>query len=99
MEEALPRGHSCARLEQPWKVVGLCRRALLTPRDRLREARGFRNERDLPGGMILRIPARSRSIRRGQTVECLHGAVDDLSRSASRIRGHEAILRVDEVAG
>jgi beta-1,4-mannooligosaccharide/beta-1,4-mannosyl-N-acetylglucosamine phosphorylase len=66
-------------LEQPWKVVGMCREPLMTPSERY-ELEGYRGHVLFPGGMILE-PDGEVKLYYGaaDTVECLATAhVDDL---------------------
>ena len=67
-------------LEQPWKVVGLCREPLLTPETVYEKDEGFRTNVIFPGGMILEDSGEVKIYYgAADTVECLATAhVDDL---------------------
>ena len=67
-------------LEQPWKVVGLCREPLLTPETAYEKDEGFRTNVIFPGGMILEDSGEVKIYYgAADTVECLATAhVDDL---------------------
>ncbi len=68
-------------LNEPWKVIGLCRQPLLAPEDAAYEhTGGFRNDVIFPGGMILEDSGEVKIYYgAADTVECLATAhVDDL---------------------
>lgn len=67
-------------LEQPWKVIGLCKEPLLTPEAPYEVDEGFRTNVIFPGGMILEDSGEVKIYYGGaDTVECLATAdVHDL---------------------
>ena len=66
-------------LEQPWKVVGICKRPLIQPKESY-ECNGFRNDVIFPGGMVLEDSGEVKIYYgASDTYECLATAhVDDL---------------------
>jgi beta-1,4-mannooligosaccharide/beta-1,4-mannosyl-N-acetylglucosamine phosphorylase len=69
-------------LDNPWKVIGMCKQPLLAPEAAYETSGGFRNDVIFPGGMILE-PDGEVKIYYGaaDTVECQASAhVDDLVR-------------------
>ncbi len=66
-------------LEQPWKVVGICKKPIIQPKEKY-ECDGFRNDVIFPGGMILEDSGEVKIYYgASDTYECLATAhVDDL---------------------